>query len=376
MKGTESWETVSLFDICSPKQWPTIPQSDFTEFGYPVFGANGKVGFYRDFNHERSTVLVTCRGATCGTINVCDPKSYVTGNAMALDDLDERRVWLEFIVYALRLNGFNKAITGTAQPQITRQSLKSIKLRLPPLPEQKRIAEILDRAEALRSQRRAALALLDELTQSIFLDMFGDPVTNPMGWSFEPIGELLTVKHGFAFKSEHFADKGRYTLLTPGNFCESGGYRDRGDKQKYYTGPLPHGYLLKENDLLVAMTEQAPGLLGSPIFIPRSDQFLHNQRLGLLELSARADRHFIYALFNSPTIRNQIQASSTGTKVKHTSPTKLTSIRSPIPPIEVQHEFASRIRVIDDLQKSHSIALAELDFLFASLQHRAFRGEL
>jgi type I restriction enzyme S subunit len=71
-------------------------------------------------------------------------------------------------------------------------------------------------------------------------------------------------------------------LLTPGNFYETGGYRDRGEKQKYYTGEIPSGYVLNQGELLVAMTEQAAGLLGSPILVPESGKFLHNQRLGLV----------------------------------------------------------------------------------------------
>ena len=251
-----------------------------------------------------------------------------------------------------------------------------IKIPLPSLSEQKRIAEILDRAEGLRAKRRAALVLLDELTQSIFLDMFGDPVTNTKRWETGSVGDLLSVKHGFAFKSEYFADSGPFVLLTPGNFYETGGYRDRGEKQKFYVGPIPNGYVLERDDLLVAMTEQAPGLLGSPILIPSSNLFLHNQRLGLLELTDHADRHFVYALFNNPAIRNRIQASSTGTKVKHTSPTKITSIVTPIPPVDLQKDFASRILAIIDIKKLYLKSILELDQLFASLQHRAFRGEL
>ena len=76
--------------------------------------------------------------------------------------------------------------------------------------------------------------------------------------------------------------EGDYALLTPGNYFESGGYRDRGEKQKYFTGSIPSDYILSEGDLLVAMTEQAAGLLGSPLLVPEPDRFLHNQRLGLV----------------------------------------------------------------------------------------------
>lgn len=82
----KSWPVVQLVEVTSPKQWPTITQEQLTESGFPVYGANGRIGFYSEFNHAKETVLVTCRGATCGTINICEPQSYVTGNAMSLDD--------------------------------------------------------------------------------------------------------------------------------------------------------------------------------------------------------------------------------------------------------------------------------------------------
>ena len=154
------WPLVSLPEICRPKQWPTIPKTKMLPSGYPVFGANGRIGYYSDYNHEDPTVLITCRGATCGTINVCEPKSYVTGNAMALDDLDESRASLRFLTRALEGVDFDKVITGVAQPQITRQSLSRLTLPLPPLAEQKRIAGILDAADALRAKRRESLAHL------------------------------------------------------------------------------------------------------------------------------------------------------------------------------------------------------------------------
>jgi type I restriction enzyme S subunit len=80
---------VLLTEICNPKQWKTITSSELEDEGFPVFGANGVIGYYHNYNHEEATILITCRGATCGTLNICSQKSYVTGNAMALDDLDE-----------------------------------------------------------------------------------------------------------------------------------------------------------------------------------------------------------------------------------------------------------------------------------------------
>jgi len=172
-------KSIPLFEICRPKQWKTISSNELLDDGYPVYGANGKIGFYHKFNHEKPTVLITCRGATCGTINISEPYSYINGNAMALDDMDESRADLNYVARYLTFRGLNDVISGSAQPQITRDGLKGLSLPLPPLPEQRRIAAILDKADELRAKRRAAIAKLDQLLQSVFLEMFGDPVTNP-----------------------------------------------------------------------------------------------------------------------------------------------------------------------------------------------------
>lgn len=82
-----SWPLRPLSSICRPKQWKTISKKDMSTSGYPVYGANGKIGFCNEYNHEYETLLITCRGATCGSLNICEPKSYVTGNSMALDNL-------------------------------------------------------------------------------------------------------------------------------------------------------------------------------------------------------------------------------------------------------------------------------------------------
>jgi len=126
------WPVEPLTKICSPKQWPTISSKELTDSGFPVYGANGTIGFYSSYNHEQPTVLITCRGATCGTINVCEPKSYVTGNAMALDEPDLGKTSLEFLACYLNVRGLNDTITGAAQPQITRQNLQVVTVFVPP----------------------------------------------------------------------------------------------------------------------------------------------------------------------------------------------------------------------------------------------------
>ena len=123
-------KTKSLCSICRPKQWPTIPTKNFTNEGYLVYGANGIIGHYTEYNHENPTILMACRGASCGAINISEPKSYITGNAMCLDSLIGD-VKLEYLAYFLSQYDYKLIITGGAQPQITCTNLQKIEVPIP-----------------------------------------------------------------------------------------------------------------------------------------------------------------------------------------------------------------------------------------------------
>lgn len=162
-ENPKKWPFHRLMDICSPKQWPTISTPQLTETGFPVFGANGLIGYYTKYNHEDPTVLITCRGATCGTINVSPPKCYVTGNAMALDNPDPKRLTIQYLEAVLRMREMTDTISGTAQPQITRQNLEHVTLPVPPIALQREFARRVAAVERLKTAQRASLAELDAL---------------------------------------------------------------------------------------------------------------------------------------------------------------------------------------------------------------------
>jgi len=371
------WNKRKLLDISNPRQWKNIASSEMKNEGYLVYGANGIIGRYSEYNHEFPTLAITCRGATCGNLHLTQPYAYINSNAMALDDLNEE-VDLRFLFYALKKRGFRDVISGSAQPQITREGLNKIYLYLPEsLDDQIRIATILARAEAIITKRKESIKALEELLKSTFLEMFGDPVRNEKGWALSPLGEKLRIKHGFAFHGEYFSNTGEYVLLTPGNFFEEGGYRDRGGKQKYYQGEIPQEYLLNKGDLLIAMTEQAPGLLGSSLIVPDSNKFLHNQRLGLIILKKDdLNKLYLFHLFNHHNIRRLIHSKATGTKVRHTSPSKIEEIKVSLPPLPLQNQFAAVVEKVEALKAKYTQSLTELEALYGSLSQRAFKGEL
>lgn len=138
--------------------------------------------------------------------------------------------------------------------------------------------------------------------------------------------------------------------MTPGHFHEEGGFRSLGNKQKFYLGPIPEGYVFDSGDMVVAMTEQADGLLGSAALVPDDGRYLHNQRLGRIKiLSDSIDLLFLYYVFNSPTYRRSVHETAAGTKVKHTSPAKLLEIAVSLPPLPEQRAIGSALSDVDKL---------------------------
>lgn len=143
------WEKVRLAQICKIYQPKTITGKEIKESGeYKVYGANGVIGFYDKYNHENFEVTMTCRGATCGTINITEPKSWITGNAMVITPFNENIINKLFLKIALPFTEIKSVITGSAQPQITRTNLEILKIPLPPLNEQEKIISCVESIES------------------------------------------------------------------------------------------------------------------------------------------------------------------------------------------------------------------------------------
>jgi type I restriction enzyme S subunit len=161
-----------LVHICNPKQWPTISSKQLQDRGYPVYGANGLIGYFDTFNHSDPTVLVTCRGATCGTINVSPPNCYVTGNSMAMDDPDCALITTEYLEWALRLRGMHDVISGSAQPQITRQGLEAVTIPVPSIEAQNYFANELKALSRMGVSSQLSENSISEVMTSLVSRLF------------------------------------------------------------------------------------------------------------------------------------------------------------------------------------------------------------
>ena len=177
LRNDKNWSTELLTKVCEPRQWPTISQKELTESGFTVYGANGPIGFYSEYNHAEPTVLITCRGATCGTINVSPPNCYVTGNAMALDNPDPDRTTNEFLEIYLHARGLSDTITGAAQPQITRANLSVVNVFTPPMFLVEQFTTQVRETKQILTQSAASKAKLETLFQTLLHRAFPGELT-------------------------------------------------------------------------------------------------------------------------------------------------------------------------------------------------------
>lgn len=247
---------------------------------------------------------------------------------------------------------------GGTRQALTFSQIANFEVPLPPVAEQRRIAEVLDRAEALRAKRRAALAQFDTLTQSIFLDLFGDPATNPRAWpcvAFGDLGENQDSQRIPVKSSDREGRKGQYP------YYGASGIIDWVDE-----------YIFDGARLLVG--EDGANLIAraTPVaYIARGKYWVNNHAHVVAE-NGRADlrflEHFIERLDLKPFI--------SGTAQPKLNRSNLDRISVPLPPLPMQRSFALRVAALEKLKSTYRSSLAAMDSLFAVLQHRAFRGEL
>jgi type I restriction enzyme S subunit len=266
---------------------------------------------------------------------------------------------------------------------INSSKLKAFPVLIPPLPEQKKIAHILSTVQRAIEMQERIIQTTTELKKALMHKLFIEGIRHepqkqtdigpiPESWEVIPLGEFFQVKHGFAFDGEFFKPSGDYILMTPGHFHEEGGFRDQKEKTKFFTGDIPQDYVLAKDDLVVAMTEQKSGLLGSAAFVPEGNRYLHNQRLGLIvDLDTqRLSKRYLFHVFNLPHVRVEVTKTSTGSKVKHTSPTKLRAVKVGIPPtVAEQEEIASALSTTQQKINVAASKKAQLLDLFRTLLH-------
>jgi len=256
-----------------------------------------------------------------------------------------------------------------------------ILIPLPSLEEQRRIASILDAAEALSTKRHAAIAKLHTLAQSIFREMFGNPVANERGWEQSTVSDFVagfeSGKNLVALDEDDRESEFRVLKVSALTSLE---YRPEESK------PLPRGYtppsrhFVRAGDLLFSRANTSD-LIGATAFVyvtPTNIVLPDKIWRFVWHEEPRADPHFVWFLFRHPAFRYEIAKRATGTSgsMKNISQEKVFGIRVGLPPIHLQRQFASEVMLVHITKERAQISMAKLDGLFTTLQYHAFQGEL
>ncbi len=361
-------EGVPLWGIKQVNASFNLPTHEFLE---PVTATK-----LRQYDLQPGDIVMTRKG-TVGNCAIY-PANFAVGimhSDLLRLRLDTRRCDPSFLVHQLHhspdvARQISLISGGAIMPGINVGKLKALEVLVPPITEQRRIADILDRTEALRAKRRAALAQLDALTQAIFTDMFGDPARNTRSLPTASLAEL--------------------------GAWQSGGTPPR-EREEYFDGDIPWFSSGELNEMFVSKSNEHISVdalrATAAKEVPQGSLMLGmydtaalktsiagvrcscNQAIAFAVIHQRlAETAYVY--FAILIGREHFRRLQRGIRQKNLNLSMIREIEIPLPPLPLQREFAQQVAVVERLRASHRASLAELDALFAALQHRAFRGEL
>lgn len=325
------WDMVELGEICDLYQPKTITSNEIIKNGrYKVFGANGVIGTYNKYNHENSEIAVTCRGATCGTVNMTIPKSWITGNAMVVNPLNDN-ILKPFLYHVLKNIGFESVISGAAQPQITKTNMKHLKIPLPPLEIQK---EIVAEIEQYQKVIDGAKQVVESYKPQIEIDPEWEKVKLGDKNLFD-IGSGGTPNTKF---SEYWGDDINWATLVdlyPKDYVTiiSSTQRKISELglQKSSASLLPKQSILFSSRATI-------GRVGINLVPLATNQGFKNI---IINDFKKVDVTFVAIIMRS--MKDEIEQLGTGGTYKEVSKSAFSKINIPLPPLSVQQEIVSRI---------------------------------
>ena len=343
-----------LGEVCLLKAGKFVSANDISpEYNkglYPCFGGNGIRGYVADYTHDGEFPLIGRQGALCGNVNLASGKFHATEHAVVVQPKIEMNV--HWLYYALNAMNLGQYATGAAQPGLAVSKLETLSIEIPNISEQNKIAQTLYKVEQLVNFRKQQLAKLDELVKARFVEMFGDPVSNPMGWKrvqFDSISENLDSKRVPVTES------------------------DRKDGVYPYYGASGivdwiNDYIFDEDILLVS--EDGANLLmrSTPIAFSVSGKSWVNNHAHVVRFHDFATQKFIEVYFSLIDISEYI----TGTAQPKLNQAKLNTMLFCWPPLSLQKQFAAFVERVDQQKQTVQQSLEKLELMKKALMQEYF----
>jgi type I restriction enzyme S subunit len=406
---TGAWPTESLADLASSEQnsfvdgpfGSSLKADEYVEEGVPIIRLqnirpnrflNGQIRFITPakaralarHDYRPGDLVIAKLGDPCGMACVL-PNSAGSGRIVA--DVvrfrgEPKKIDHHYLSYFINSPMGRGVIArdakGATRQRVNLSNFKALEVPVPPLDQQRRIAAVLDQAHALRAKRREILAKLDKLTEAIFIELFGDPATNLKNWKDSRIGAIGDVQGGLQLSGARAALPLEVPYLRVANV-----FRNRLDlseiKRFRATDSEVARTLLARDDILIVEGHGNAQEIGRCALWDGSIEICSHQNhlIRLRVDKSKADPVFVSRFLNSQGGRKGLIAAGNTTSGLNTiSVSKVRDCRLLLPPLKLQRLFAHRLGAVSRMQLDQAKAAASLDRLFASLQHRAFRGEL
>lgn len=326
---------------------------------------------------KRGSILFAKSGmsATLNRVYVTNEEAYFVSHLAAITP--NENVSVGFLAKFISWFNPTNLILDSAYPSIRLEDINNLKIPLPPLPQQQKIATILDAADELRQNDKALVAKYDELTQALFLDMFGDPVSNPKGWDIDSLKSHGNFKNGLNYSKSEKGVEIKY--LGVGDFKSKSKIDNIENLSNIELDSLPaDDYLLKDGDLVFVRSNGNKALVGRCVEVfPRQTKLTFSGFcIRYRVTSSSVHPTYLTHLFRNKSFKNLMLESGQGANIQNINQQILSGIDVPLPPYDIQNQFIERVALIEEQKAIARKSLERSEELFNSLLQKAFKGEL
>ena len=334
---------VTLDEVCT-KATSKYAQKDLANMTgeYPVFGASGFIKNIGVYQQEKTYVAVVKDGAGIGRTMLLPGKSSVIGTMQYL--LPKENVLPKFLYYAVKSMHLEKYYTGATIPHIYFKDYKKETFDLPEDTRQKEIINIFDKVELIIQSRKLQLKALDELIKSRFIEMFGNPMTNEMGWEKVQLSACIeSIDNGKSLVCDASARQGNWPAVLKLSAATYGFYRPEENKAMLDETQFAEDAAVRSGDLLFTR-KNTPELVGMCAYVyDTPSRLMMPDLIFRLNTTNRCNKVFLWKLINHDLFRDCIKAIATGSakSMSNISKERLLSLEIILPPAVLQEQFAA-----------------------------------
>lgn len=361
------WEMVAFADVLSIINGKNQRQVKNPSGKYPIYGSGGVMGYADDYLCDGNTVVIGRKGTINRPLFVTEP-FWNVDTAFGLC-ANNKILHPKFLFYFCENFDFDALNTTVTIPSLTKANLLKIQIPLPPLDVQKQIVAVLDRANSLIEKRKAQISKLDLLVKSQFIEMFGDPVTNPRGWEMTTIGEVCTLKSGTTFSKDKELDNGDFQYIKVSDMNIAGNEVYINTSKLFVSKETAKQLYMQPGTVIFPKRGGAIGTNKKRILLKNTCVDLNI--MGVLP-GQKVLTPYLYVYF----LFIDLGSLYNGSSVPQINNKDIAPLVIAIPAMNLQNKFADFVKEVETQKSLLLQSLVKLELCYNSLMQKCFRGEI